>query len=607
MGLSSLQRLGCSCGSFRDCNVMLFGLMVLATVPGRATGDVIWPVKTDNNHQMLNGFGDGTPNNIYKFHEGIDILASGKGGEDIVAARGGKVLWNNPNYVGGMVTIEVDVGGGSKQYDRYLHVSNIAAPAETMDIAAGAAIGKISATQYEEGRRHLHLSVLNAAPPRASAPAENTHLNPFLRFTSNADRDPLSKIPRLEDTNSDKKLLLVTRSGTANAIAKQTIDGDVDLIADARDPMHDSLLRSVNPHRAGYYVKPLFDKGVVAHGVKTADAPYILAQFDDNWFAGTPFTNGKFPLVYDESRPVDPNPVPNSTSLKHMIVTNTKGTDGRPANVVDEYWNTNAKDDGSADTVAHANFAGKDDTGLNAMARFKDGEYEMHTILGDVVNTTVDVTAGKVRLDNFKQSAGPGRGGRVPVVPVDIPLYGPNSTPYVPDFLPEPSVASLDAIFHLFDPIGITGAQYYPDLIMPAFIFPHHSAWLEDDPFVDFIVKIGVLSDSTGFVPLTFAWIADRLGDFDVIIDYDRDGLFTWTMDGLGGFGVVGAQVVPEPATLSLSAIAGAIGTASWLRGRQRRRRRARAAAQPSRIFDRVLAEFARIPKTGVVPKIYLN
>src|SRR5437879_2033778 len=85
-----------------------------------------WPVP--DSHEMGLGFGAGVAP-VY-FHDGIDILADGDGGQRVIAARGGTVFWNNSAYSGGMVTIEVDVGDGKKEYDEYLHVSDIVAPAK---------------------------------------------------------------------------------------------------------------------------------------------------------------------------------------------------------------------------------------------------------------------------------------------------------------------------------------------------------------------------------------------------------------------------------------------------------------------------------------------
>jgi murein DD-endopeptidase MepM/ murein hydrolase activator NlpD len=53
-----------------------------------------WPVPSS--HEMLFGFGDWTAANEYKYHEGIDILADGLGGQNVVAARRGVVTGSSP-------------------------------------------------------------------------------------------------------------------------------------------------------------------------------------------------------------------------------------------------------------------------------------------------------------------------------------------------------------------------------------------------------------------------------------------------------------------------------------------------------------------------------
>jgi hypothetical protein len=87
----------------------------------------IWPL-TAGSHQMLQGFGDGSPQSTYKFHEGIDILASGNGGEDVQVSRAGKVVYLNANQDGtqgnGQVTLEITIGA-QKEYDTYLQSTRL--------------------------------------------------------------------------------------------------------------------------------------------------------------------------------------------------------------------------------------------------------------------------------------------------------------------------------------------------------------------------------------------------------------------------------------------------------------------------------------------------
>lgn len=573
--------------------LMSMGMALLLV--GAVTQAETWPIK-NGSHQMLQGFGDGSVNSVYRFHEGIDILASGKGGEDVVAVRKGTIIAVGAE-AGGFINVKVEVAKGKFEIDSYVHIKHAFTAKDVgKTISEGADLGTISTTVFNEGSHHLHFEVVDgsieadakafAAYNNGAAAPEKYYRNPFLRFTKAADKDPLQKKPALADTNNDGKKLLVVKSGATNPPTKkdifgeQPVSGDVDLIADVRDPMHDTFLGASATKRTGYYIEALFKKGVESHGVRTKDAPYILADFDDNWFADEPNTNGKFTQVYADSANqkaaktgrlrVNPNPT-DFPLTRQFIVTNTKGGDGRVANVdAGQFWNTNAKNDAAVkDTDNAANFAGKADTLKNAQARFKDGDYEIFAVMSDAAGNTVNESAGKVRLNNFEQKAGAAKGGgALPAPGVITPLYNPNTIPFVPDFNPKPSRATIDSFFLLGDTVGIFGEQYYPDLLMPAYIFTHRKAWNDGDPLGGFIATLFVKSDADGVVPLTAAWKADLGGRFNVIIDYDRDGLFSWTLDGLGGFKV---QLIPEPGSLVLFTTGAAL---LWRTTRRRNRAR---------------------------------
>jgi SdrD B-like domain/Peptidase family M23 len=510
---------------------------------------VTWPVPVS--HEMLGGFGDGIPASTFKFHEGIDVGADGNGGQDVVAIRGGTVLWNDAIYAGGMVTVEVPVGGGKFEYDQYLHVSNIAAPAEGTAIAEGAAIGKISSTYFTvAGSHHLHLQIFNKKPPRSAAQAENTHLNPLLRFAANADRDPLGNAPTLFDTNNDNKTLLVTPNGAYNTpFTNQPINGDVDLIADAVDPMNSTanLKFVASPHWIAYYIRPLFNQGIaapLARGVKNSFTPYVLAKFDDAWFKGIPATpttraiktSSKFNEVYDATHPAAVGTYPWQR-LNHMVVTNTKGTDGKIDNVDEnQYWNTNAKEDNGADWI---NYKGLPDATKNAEARFKDGDYEPHIVMTDLIQGVN--LARKMRVVNFTRTVGVDTGGQASSQGLNPILYSPSTATWVPNFTPAPVVAGVAKTFWLGDTVGVNGEQYYPGATMGAYVTVHKpGGWNDGDDLSTASVAFTIVdSNGNGSVPLTQAWVASATGLYDVVIDYDNDGKFSWKLDGVNGFQVL--------------------------------------------------------------------
>ena len=128
----------------------------------------------------------------------------------------------------------------------------------------------------------------------------------------------------------------------------------MDFIADGVDQMNDTLKFPSAPFSMGYYVEPLYTEGVAFHGVKNDNAPYQLYRYDDQWFADSPYTDnadkGKLFQVYDKSREVAKKTASNPTDfpfVQSAILTNTKGTNGRVANVdKDQFWKTDAKDDG---------------------------------------------------------------------------------------------------------------------------------------------------------------------------------------------------------------------------------------------------------------------
>src|SRR5207245_2246013 len=98
----------------------------------------------------------------------FDIWVDGMGGQQVRAARTGELTWKS-DLGGGMVTIEVTLPGGTKEWDTYLHLQNIVAPDENANdrtVEQGEGIGEISTTAYPAGERHLHFQVTSTRPPR---------------------------------------------------------------------------------------------------------------------------------------------------------------------------------------------------------------------------------------------------------------------------------------------------------------------------------------------------------------------------------------------------------------------------------------------------------
>jgi hypothetical protein len=582
-------------------------LAVVAVLPAQPSGAATWPVYDVNNdgsrgaanRNMLQGFGDGSNNSAFVkgIHEGIDILANGQGGQEVAVIRGGTVI-ERSNDAGGTIAIRVNVGTVANpvyETDSYLHVNLTTAVGVDGNIAEGAKLGNISTTAFAANSRHLHYDVMSGvrttnggATPggiETQRVSPNALLNPFARFTAAADRDPGGNLPALADTNADGRSIVITRTGTLNPITTKTVGGGVDLIADIRDNMNPNFLGASGVNRAGYYVKALFDQGVPKHDVGTAAFPYILVRFDDNFFRNNGnalpadlstsiyATTAPYLVTTDNTKPGFNNTIFPLT--RNYIVTNTTSNSGAVDKIdKDQFWNTNATEDNTvSDGSSKANFAFSNQTATkNAEARFRDGDYEIHILAGDLTHDLQDLVAGKVRLNNFAQSALPGINGAPALAAGNLAPLSTSLTPFLTGYNPtDPEMAAPAFTFTLGDTVAVQGDQFYPNLEMPVYIAPHRASWTEGLSFANAGAQLvgDVLSDANGFVSLTNTnYAANLAGAFDMIIDYDRSDVFSATLDALTEF-IVLPGVVPEPATWLLLAT-GCLGLLAYSRWRQR-------------------------------------
>lgn len=524
-----------------------------------------WPL-VNGSHEMRTGFGDAATGNFWKFHEGIDVLANGHGGQDVRVFRGG-VVEENWGEHGGSLAVKVDVGGGKFEYDYYLHISN-RTPAKGAVLPTGQTIAKISTTAYADNWRHLHLTTMNAwhgSSATAGVKEDGTTLmNPFLRFDSAGDRDPLTKKPLLKDNNGDGKTFLFRNQATGAEInynpKTSPLKNKVDIMVEAFDQMTTQLGYDQTPYQVGYWIDAL-DAG--GKDVRSAASPYVLVEFDDNFFPdaslGTAAAKTNLlSTIYDTNKPAT-TPAHNGTAYpfgnvyNHFTVTNTDTTTGRVAGMKkDQHWNTKAKDDGQAATVAHANYAGKPMAANNGQARFKDGKYRIHSMLWDVrgASSLSDETFNVV-VDNFNKVKTGKKNSPINEASVFVPgdeIYLTDLDEYENSIM---NVYLIDrgltggSLFEIEDDLSYSGMPLVQilgnELIAQELHLGAADYWLFDS---DLGLDYDDLSN-----PWPLIWSDIDLNwayhDFYVAIDYDMDGLFTIGLDPLSEF-----TVVPEPATL---------------------------------------------------------
>ncbi|MSU58815.1 MAG: PEP-CTERM sorting domain-containing protein [Pedosphaera sp.] len=298
-----------------------------------------------------------------------------------------------------------------------------------------------------------------------------------------------------------------------------------------------------NPYKVSYQV---MGQGVVA-GRNINER--TLVQFDGPW--GTQSATTIAEETYDPRR----NTTTAGTRPRNYsyVLNHTDGTDPKKANV----WNTMAKQGGAAGTDG----TGRPDALNNADAKFPDGVYEARGFGFDLKD---DGTAGNktsipylVRVNNWKQTAVATHGG--PTVANPIRADDTFALDGVETFAP---LAGLTFNGGAHEGIFGVGDNFLGSTTYTWEIVPHQDTWTEGDPF-NCLLCGTVLTDADGHLGDTLLTDSFNLpsGIYDLVVDYDGNNAFSWTLDGVGQF-----VVVPEPSTTALL-FAGLMGLLWWRRG----------------------------------------
>ena len=80
---------------------------------------------------------------------------------------------------------------------------------------------------------------------------------------------------------------------------------------------------------------------------------------------------------------------------------------------------------------------------------------------------------------------------------------------------------------------GPKSDNFLPDTWMDVYVVPHR-IWQDGASLkADAVHRGRVRSNAKGQLPLTQLWVPDRAGQFDIIVDYDGDGKFSYALDAL--------------------------------------------------------------------------
>ena len=115
-------------------------------------------------------------------------------------------------------------------------------------------------------------------------------------------------------------------------------------------------------------------------------------------------------------------------------------------------------------------------------------------------------------------------------------LAGAGHRPLPPESDFPPTTAVPQLTIQVGDRMTVGGPMsdnFLPDTWMNVYVVPHRT-WRDGDALgANAVQKARVRSNAKGQLPLTQVWKSDAAGQFDIIVDYDRDGRFSYALDAI--------------------------------------------------------------------------
>ena len=384
----------------------------------------IWPVRkagdcVTESVEILHGFGQPIQVGAKKyFHEGVDIHGESLVDKECVRAPMGGEIYSIGGAGNGINVNMLVHNGGDTAYIQYNHLQNLSAKLVAGEtVQPGDTLGFILSgvtPSWNTIKNHTHNHYWKSLATAASFFSTTT--NPFSMWDTDAYRDPQGKAPEIIDVNGDGESIRFRKTPERDDyFEKMIVHNGVDIVAEAIDKQSSDAPYQI-PKVVGYSIQRK-ENGAFVDAVRTPADPYILMNTDI--FYNSYSTNPNSIIVesiidYRDTVRGKPPTVPALYSFNNgdatatwsqyftYILTNTKGTDGKAANVDSmQFFATDARK-----TVAEPNGykAGYDKARIIDEAKFPDGEYQVSIRLRDFVNAPPDHKK-EFKVDNFRPYA----------------------------------------------------------------------------------------------------------------------------------------------------------------------------------------------------------
>ena len=466
-------------------------------------------------------------------HPGVDFHA--KSGTKVVSGTTGKVslVQAAPPESQGVLVKEAPTNDWAWAY-YHLNIK----PGTSVGDAVVPATELGAVYNFSPNWDHLHLGYVDASNPVDTGKQNPLRHVPYsdTKAPTIQEKDGFKMYPNQTENvyfeatipNTDlgvagKNQTLVGIRAPLVGAAKNPKKSEIDVAVSAYDEINDSPYH-LGLYRMGYWIDG-FNYLPDSADVK----PHTTFRF---WDAAPNQTDGAKNLIYKDDTKA------GSSGNWTAAAGNSESTNGGGTfwhivtNTTDTSFEGNSNSSGLSRDAAWKTVGG---AAKNAQARSPDGEYNIVSYAHDLkLNSDADFT--RVRVDNFEQLAGV-RSDKTPEF-IASPKYK----------LPAESAAVDPYVIELGEDIFTKSIEMLADDIIDAYLFEHRDWWTEGDLLTDYIASTTLTSDSSGNTDWGYIWTATEYGFYDIIFDYDHDGVFSYTLDPLIAFRV------PEPATILLFA-----------------------------------------------------